>query len=160
MESLQPQVVAYWRVAGVVRGILVGGFIALQGLVFGFASWTVSVIAATIGLSLACVLVGWSLFSSARRFRRFRFGVDERWMRVQDGVLVHREKIVPVARMQHVDVDRGPIERMFGLATIALHTAGGQAATCRIPGLAPERATALREQLLATLEHGRAAPAP
>jgi membrane protein YdbS with pleckstrin-like domain len=62
---------------------------------------------------------------------------------------------VPYGRLQFVDVQSGPLERRFDMATVELHTAspesGGQ-----IPGLPTAEAEALRERLAARGESQRA----
>jgi membrane protein YdbS with pleckstrin-like domain len=50
--------------------------------------------------------------------------------------------------MQFVDVTAGPLERLFGLATVQLHTAAA-ASDATIPGLLPEEAARLRDRLAA-----------
>jgi membrane protein YdbS with pleckstrin-like domain len=57
--------------------------------------------------------------------------------------------------MQFVDVSAGPIDRVFGLATVQLHTAAA-ATDAKIPGLATEEAQRLRDRL-AALGEARAA---
>jgi membrane protein YdbS with pleckstrin-like domain len=54
---------------------------------------------------------------------------------------------VPFVRVQHVDTQRGPVERLAGLASVVVYTAGSRGADVTIPGLRPERAEQLREQL-------------
>ena len=54
--------------------------------------------------------------------------------------------------MQFVDVTAGPLERVFNLATVQLHTAAA-ASDARIPGLPPEEATRLRDRLAALGEN-------
>jgi membrane protein YdbS with pleckstrin-like domain len=63
-------------------------------------------------------------------------------------VIFHEEKAIPVSRLQHVDLTRGPIERAFGLATLVVHTAGTEAASFRLPGLTADRAGQLRDAIL------------
>jgi hypothetical protein len=48
--------------------------------------------------------------------------------------------------MQFVEVTAGPIERIFGLSTVKLHTAAA-ASDARIPGLEPLEAARLRDRL-------------
>jgi membrane protein YdbS with pleckstrin-like domain len=50
--------------------------------------------------------------------------------------------------MQHVDLTRGPIERLFGLATLVVFTAGNEGSAFRVPGLAAARARSLRDRIL------------
>lgn len=67
---------------------------------------------------------------------------------VRHGRLNRRLSIVPYGRMQFVDVTVGPVERLFGLATVQLHTAAA-ASDARIPGLVPAEAARLRDRLTA-----------
>ena len=74
---------------------------------------------------------------------------------VRHGLLVARLSVVPYGRMQFIDVEAGPAERLFGLATLHLHTAAA-ASDARIPGLDAAEAARLRDRL-ATLGEARAA---
>lgn len=74
---------------------------------------------------------------------------------VRHGLMFRRLSVVPYGRMQFVDVTAGPLERLFGLATVQLHTAAA-ASDARIPGLVPEEAARLRDRL-AALGEARAA---
>ncbi len=65
---------------------------------------------------------------------------------VTRGVSWRRIDVVPYGRMQMVDVSSGPLDRMFGLATVRLHTAS-PTTSGRIPGLAPAEAARLRDRL-------------
>jgi uncharacterized protein len=67
---------------------------------------------------------------------------------VRHGLLYRRLSIVPYGRMQFIDVTAGPVERLFGLATVQLHTAAA-ASDAKIPGLPPAEATRLRDRLAA-----------
>jgi membrane protein YdbS with pleckstrin-like domain len=60
--------------------------------------------------------------------------------------MFRRTSVVPYGRMQFVDVTAGPIERVFGLATVKLHTAAA-ATDARIPGLEQQEAARLRDRL-------------
>jgi uncharacterized protein len=65
---------------------------------------------------------------------------------VRHGLFLRKLSIVPYARMQFVDVTGGPMERMFGLATVTMHTAAA-ASDARIPGLPTAEAARLRDRL-------------
>ncbi len=150
MEKAEPKVVTYWRISGLVRVSILGLVIGLHGAAFLLSDTPaigIGILATAGGLVLLRAL--WLLLTSRLRYRRLAFEVGERHLRIQHGVLVHHEKTIPIARLQHLDVDRGPFERLFGLASLAVYTAGGRTATFRIPGLSPERAEAIRADILA-----------
>jgi len=55
---------------------------------------------------------------------------------------------VPHARVQHIDVLQGPLERRFDLANIVIYTAGTTHSAVRLSGLAHPVAIELRERLV------------
>jgi membrane protein YdbS with pleckstrin-like domain len=67
---------------------------------------------------------------------------------VRHGLLVRRLSIVPYARMQFVDVSVRPLERLFNLATVQMHTAAA-GVDAAVPGLEPGEAVRLRDRLAA-----------
>jgi membrane protein YdbS with pleckstrin-like domain len=62
------------------------------------------------------------------------------------GWIDRRWHVVPISRIQTVDTDRGPLERMFGLATLKIHTAS-HAGSSEIAGLPAEVAGRLAQDL-------------
>lgn len=58
------------------------------------------------------------------------------------GVIARSVATVPFARVQHVSIERGPIDRRFGLASVQLRTAGGGVS---IPGLTDDLAERLKQ---------------
>ena len=80
-----------------------------------------------------------------RTYRRLRYRLTERVLQVMRGWMVHSDTVVPLVRVQHLDVVRGPLEKMFGTATLVVHTAGTLNSTVTVPGLAPERAAEIRD---------------
>lgn len=104
--------------------------------------------AAAVAGSAAVVLVGWGLVAAYmwRRVASWGYLEREQDLLVRRGVMFRRLTVVPYGRMQTVDVSAGPLERVFGLATVRLHTASA-ASDARVPGLASGDAAALRDRL-------------
>ena len=55
-----------------------------------------------------------------RQARAIGYAEREDDLLVRRGIMFHRATVVPYGRLQFVDVDAGPIDRMFGLATVKL----------------------------------------
>lgn len=68
-------------------------------------------------------------------------------LRVVRGILFRSDTIVPFGRVQHIDVDQGPLERFFGIATLTLHTAGTHNSSVTLPGLEHGLAMEMREEI-------------
>jgi membrane protein YdbS with pleckstrin-like domain len=82
-----------------------------------------------------------------RIYRRLGYAIDTRLLRTVRGWLFHTDTVVPFVRVQHIDVTRGPFDKMFGTATLVVHTAGTHNSIVTLPGLLPERAAEIREAI-------------
>ena len=67
------------------------------------------------------------------------------------GWLFHTDTIVPFVRVQHIDVTSGPFDKLFGTASLVVHTAGTHNSVVTLPGLAPSRATEIRDAIRAEI---------
>jgi len=128
----------------------------------GFAVVGVVASEVELGLAAAAGVVGGVLVIGLlaegfvnRRYRSWGYLEREDDLFIRRGVLIKRLSIVPYGRMQFVDVTAGVVERMFGIATVRLHTAAA-ATDARLPGLAVSEAARLRERLT-SLGEARAA---
>ena len=103
------------------------------------------IVAGTV-LLIAIVLI---LRIPARRYgaRGYQMSADR--LRAVRGLLFRSDTVVPFGRVQHIDVDQGPLERFFGIATLTLHTAGNHNASVVLPGLGEELAREMRETIRA-----------
>ena len=116
---------------------------AAFGLVFVAAvSPLAGVISVVVVVALGAALA-WFL---RRRFRAWRYQERNEDLIVARGVMVQRLSVVPYGRMQFVEVTAGPMERLFRLSTVKLHTAAA-ASDARIPGLERAEAARLRDRL-------------
>ncbi len=102
------------------------------------------------GIAAAGVAAGTgiALWFVRNRVRSWAYQERDEDLIVERGVLVRRLSVVPYGRMQFVDVTAGPVDRVFRLATVRLHTAAA-ASDARIPGLEREEAARLRDRLAA-----------
>lgn len=85
----------------------------------------------------------------ARRYgaRGYQMSADR--LRVVRGLLFRSDTVVPFGRVQHIDVDQGPLERFFGISTLTVHTAGNHNASVSLPGLGQDLAAEMREEIRA-----------
>ena len=80
-----------------------------------------------------------------RIYRRLLYRLTERRLQVLRGWLFHVDTIVPLVRVQHIDVTRGPLDKLFGTASLVVHTAGTHNSIVALPGLSPDRAAEIRD---------------
>ncbi len=67
---------------------------------------------------------------------------------LRSGVWWRTESWVPIARLQHLDLQQSPLERLWGMARLVLHTAGQHDHKTTVQGLPLAEAHALRESLM------------
>jgi len=128
------------RAETIVLTIVLGGFL---GLSFAGAISPLAGLCTAIGIVVLGAALAWF---SHRRFKAWRYQERNEDLIVARGVMVRRLSVVPYGRMQFVEVTAGPVERLFHLSTVKLHTAAA-ASDARIPGLEVEEATRLRDRL-------------
>jgi membrane protein YdbS with pleckstrin-like domain len=98
-----------------------------------------------LSLAVAAVLLSAAWLIPWFRYRRWRYEIRERDVFLSHGALFFVLTLVPFDRIQYVETHQGPLDLAFGLMQLAVYTAAGKAA--RIPGLSPQEAEALREEL-------------
>jgi membrane protein YdbS with pleckstrin-like domain len=101
---------------------------------------------ALAGAVIAGAGVEWHVRAAFARLSWTRFPGEG--VVAHQGAWWHKEIWLPVSRLQHLDVVRGPLERAYGIATLALFTAGYHQYCVKLEGMDPERALALRDALL------------
>lgn len=117
---------------GAVSGTI--GLFALDGAV-----WIGTVVfAAVFALGVALAFL---------RYRVWYYEVRDDSLLLYRGVFTRVRTVVPYVRIQHVDVSRGPLERLLGLASVVVYTAGSRGADVTIPGLTIDRADDLQARL-------------
>ena len=97
----------------------------------------------SVGVPLLAALV--MAVAPQRIYRRLRYRLTERLLQVVRGWMFHSDTIVPFVRVQHLDVTRGPVEKLFGTSTLVVHTAGTHNSVVTLPGLDPDRAAEIRD---------------
>ena len=64
----------------------------------------------------------------AWRYRVHRWEIGAQAVYTRSGWLVQERRIAPISRLQTVDTQRGPLDRLFGLATVTVTTASSAGA--------------------------------
>ena len=149
-RSLDPRVVRLWRIdAAITTAVVLTVVLVPIGLTSAAGMWTATLALSIVWLLLAAFGLWQIVWYPQAAFRVYGFRIDEEVLEIRSGVVFRVERLLPLSRLQHVDVRRGPLERANGLATLILHTAGTREAAMRIPGLEAEEASRLRDRLVA-----------
>lgn len=95
-------------------------------------------------------------FMIGRRYCAWGYRHEPDELMLRHGLMTRIETVVPLFRVQHIDIGQGPLERLFGVNRLILHTAGTQHSRVELPGLSRETAEQLRDEIRARV--GREAP--
>jgi len=152
-QRIDPRSVTVGRIAGWIF-VLILAFITLPGFLVGFvlAGSLSDVIGIAAGLFAALAGIGLVAFTAhvrpLWRYQHTRYRIDPYGIEISSGRFFRHVITVPHARVQHIDVLQGPLERRYGLANIVIYTAGTTHSAVRLSGLAHPVAIELRERLV------------
>ncbi|MEM7198878.1 MAG: PH domain-containing protein [Planctomycetota bacterium] len=139
----------YWTLVNLISAVVMGA-----GLVA--AVWWLrekhpehELLLTASGAGLVAFLALSAVLQPILAWYTWRYGMDDELLIARYGILFREEKTIPISRLQHVDLRRGPIERLFSLATLVVFTAGTEGAAFRVPGLTVARAREMRDRILA-----------
>jgi membrane protein YdbS with pleckstrin-like domain len=143
-QKLDPRAKLLWRVTGALQAVPV-----LAGGVFGSyvlhasadAALYLAVLPVLGALALAVLLVG---VLPTLLWLRWRYEIRPLEVDLQRGLVRVTRTLVPMARVQHVDTRRGPLQRRLGLSTVVFYTAAGPN---EIPQLAEKTAAEVRDRI-------------
>jgi hypothetical protein len=147
-HQVSPRAIVFWTVRAVPGWLLV-----LAGQLLWFVAS-----GDHEGLPLAAVAVT-VLFAAVHlivmprwRYRVHRWEVTCTAVYTQSGWLSQERRIAPIARVQTVDIERGPLEQLFRLANVTVTTASA-AGPLRIHGLDRTTAEGLVAELTELTSH-------
>ena len=136
---VSPRLASARRVVTCGPLLILAAALAVLGSVVD-ARWVT--LAAVVPLAVA----GWAWWVIGRQVRSWGYAERADDLLVRRGVAFRTVVVVPYGRMQYVDVYAGPVDRIFGLAKVQLHTASARS-DAYIPGLRPQEAARLRDRL-------------
>ncbi len=146
IRSLDSSIRTIWRIKGVGLSVLFFLPVFFYDLthLFSAGSWLpFGVVSGTVLL----LAVLYCLFWPQLRYRAWGFSLRPEELYLEHGVLNHVRTVVPLRRIQHVDVSQDLIEREFSLGRLIVHTAGSRSSDVVIPGLPLSEAERIRDEI-------------
>lgn len=103
---------------GVILAILIG----LEIFLFMPNGWLIAhiIVAVIAVLALFNMLV-----SPCFRYNRYRYKIDDECIDIEEGYLFVERNIVPIERLHKLEINKGPIDKLCGVAKVTVTTAGG-----------------------------------
>lgn len=143
-----------WTVQYAVAAVITSGLLFLYELVHFFDAGTLPL---PFGLSSLLVLIitgGSGILAARLRYRYWKFELRPRELFLEFGVITRVNTIVPLRRVQHIDVSQNIFEREWDLGRLVVYTAGTKQNSVVVPGLPIEQAREMRDVIKQyVLEH-------
>tara|TARA_B110000091_G_scaffold138804_1_gene148393 strand:+ start:1166 stop:1675 length:510 start_codon:yes stop_codon:yes gene_type:complete len=87
------------------------------------------------------------LFMNFYSFKKRKYVVREKDISYQKGLFFKKMTTVPFNRIQHIEIDQGPISRLFNVVSLSVFTAGDSSDDLKIRGLLKEEAQEIKEYI-------------
>ena len=134
--------IGLWAVEGVLGVLVLAAVVVGLEVLLPLPPW-LAVLLPVLVLVEAVVTIG---FRPRLRYRVHRWEVTAEAVFTRTGWLSRTWTLVPISRIQTVDVTRGVVQQLFGLASVAVLTASSQG-TVRIPHLDADIAARVADDL-------------
>ena len=140
-RPVSPQLRRLRRVVLAASTVVALVAVAVLSWVFGWSTTWLVLLAAVLLL-----LAGYGWWLIGRNVRNWGYAERDDDLYIKHGALFRELIAVPYGRMQFVDITAGPLDQLYGIASVRLHTASPRTSG-RIPGLPADEAARLRDRL-------------
>ncbi|OMF67901.1 PH domain-containing protein [Paenibacillus sp. FSL R5-0766] len=145
-QRLSPHAVNLWRISAIIWNVI--GFLILAVLlildsIYGWKTWIGWILWGVTAISV--VYAVWDIFiHPSWLYKHWYYDVNEEFLQLKRGALTKVHQIIPMAKVQSVTTNQGPLMRKYGLYSVSVGTMGS---SHEIPALPEEVALALRHQI-------------
>jgi uncharacterized protein len=128
-----------WILSGVVLGVI--EFFLMRSILE--RPWI-----PVVSPALCLIFAGIAWWMADRQYQAWSYQLREHDLVIAHGVFWKSRRSVARGRVQHIDINSGPLERRWGLVQVSIYVAGALGSVGTIPGLRPEEAESLRAAIL------------
>lgn len=141
MRKLEKKIFWVWFAGGLIAALVPG---SITGILISVYDSSLGLSGFAVGYAFSAVLISTYM---KFRYRAWGFELRDDHLYIEHGVFKKVKTMVPFVRIQHVDSQRGVIERTVGLSKVIVYTAGSRGADVKVPGLLPQEAEDIQEKL-------------
>lgn len=101
------------------------------------------------GIIFGFVLVAFifRFWNNYKLLQSLGYAVREKDIIYKRGFIFNKTTVIPFNRVQHASISRGIWDKLLGISSLNIFTAGGGASDISIPGLEPQMAVQLQEAI-------------
>lgn len=139
-KRISKNALTVWRIYGIISGVIVLLLAIGVSIATFIFNWPIWIILLAFGLFVIDVIYSVILRPNLK-WKRWKYEVRDQEIELQYGLFTIKRTLIPMIRVQHVDMKQGPILKKYKLASISISTAGG---FHEIPALDENEAEELR----------------
>lgn len=145
-ERPDVRVLWVWRISNLITyGVIALIILVVTGILVRFGEPPRILLFALIPFGLW----GITAITLKKQYEAWEFGLTDEALEMRHGWIWRQRRVVARDRIQHIDLNSGPLDRRNDLMQVVIYTAGTTVGM--IPGLRTERALQLRAELVPTL---------
>jgi membrane protein YdbS with pleckstrin-like domain len=101
------------------------------------------------GIILAIISVAFifRFWNNYKLLQSLGYAIRDKDVVYKRGFIFNKTTIIPFNRVQHASISRGVWDKLLGISSLNIFTAGGSGSDITIPGLDPEMAVRLKEAI-------------
>lgn len=135
-ERVHPSAKKLWTINGFIFSLFIIAAVIAVTLLLYKSIWII------IGGILLCLYS--TVIAPIYEYRQWMYFVDGEKVEIVHGIFIVKRTVIPINRIQHINIKQGIIQKKFDLSNIEIFTAGGQHT---IEGLKTEVASHIAEGL-------------
>ena len=112
-----------------------------------------------LALSVAGITVLLTAIAAVLRFATLRYQLVGNELRIDQGLIFRRHRVIPANRIQNIDLLQNPVHHFFGVAEVRIETAGGSEPEAKLRVLSLGDVQILRSAVFA-VRRGTISPLP
>jgi uncharacterized protein len=142
------------RTSWVLFWVLLGIMLPVNGILYWSLGRTWGLFGSVMGTWVLAGALLWLIqVYLPRSHNAAGWMLSDRGIEIRKGVWWRHVTVVPKSRIQHTDLQQGPVLRAYGLAKLAIFTAGTENAEVELEGLSLETAQQVRDRLMEASRH-------
>ena len=113
-RGIHPSAKKLWRINGMIGS---GIIMILSFVVFSFTNFWALIPGALQSVYLIFI-------HPELEYKQWLYKITEQYVDYTHGIFFTKRTIIPISRIQHLDIRQGPIQKQFSLSNIIIFTAG------------------------------------
>lgn len=113
-QRINPSAKKLWRINGIITSAFIMGISYVVYIFTDLRAFIPGVL-----LSIYFIFAAPSL-----EYRQWQYKITDRYVDYTHGIFFTNRTVIPISRIQHMDLKQGPLQKSFSLASVVIFTAG------------------------------------